>query len=133
MTNNDSATITFRYKHKRKSKEATFNKGQLNDLIKRLDSAYNKDADKYSKKWDKKVLKEKREKGIAETKKALINAKKQYNKDYNSAYNYSAFHPISQFVESKNKLESDKRWNKAFESAKNLTRAENAYKKAKQH
>lgn len=61
------------------------------------------------------------------------NAKKQYSKDYNSAYGYSARHPISQHIKkSKQYEESNKRWEKALNSADNLNKSREEYKKTKQ-
>jgi hypothetical protein len=63
---------------------------------------------------------------------AYKSAKKDYNKSYNKAYNYSARHPVSQWGSGNNRVESDKRWDKAIDSAKNLNKAERQYKSAKQ-
>lgn len=57
-------------------------------------------------------------------------ANKEYSRNYDHAYNYSARHPISQYF-GKSKIESDSRWNKVSESARKASKAKNAYKKAK--
>lgn len=58
-------------------------------------------------------------------------AKKAYNKAYNSAYNYSSRHMIGQFINKNKKAESDKRWGDAYDKAKAVNSAKNAYKDAK--
>lgn len=57
-------------------------------------------------------------------------ANKQYSKDYNRAYGYSARHPITQW-HGKNKKESDSRWHKAYDSATVANKAQENYKKIK--
>ena len=66
---------------------------------------------------------------VRSTKAAYKQAKKQYSKDFNKAYGYTTRHPISQFVGKK--AESDRRWDKAYDSADKLNSTKTAYKKAK--
>ena len=68
---------------------------------------------------------------VQSTKAAYKQAKKQYSKDFNKAYGYTTRHPISQFVGKKAKAESDRRWDKAYDSADKLNSTKSAYKKAK--
>lgn len=58
-------------------------------------------------------------------------SKKAYNKAYSKAHNYSARHPIGQFISKKKSTESDKRWNDAINKADKLNTAKSAYKQAK--
>ena len=58
-------------------------------------------------------------------------AEKQFSKDYNKAYNYSARHPISQYISKKRKAESDNLWKKAGDSATKAGKANEEYYKAK--
>lgn len=58
-------------------------------------------------------------------------AKKQYSKDFNSAYNYSSLHPLGQFISKKKSAESNSRWEKAYDSANKYESAKAEYKKAK--
>ena len=56
--------------------------------------------------------------GIRDAKKNYKKANRQYGKDYDRAYNYSARHPISQHIKkSPTYEESNKRWEKAYDSA----------------
>lgn len=57
-------------------------------------------------------------------------ANREYSRNYDYAYNYSARHPITQYF-GKSKIESDSRWNKVSESARKASKARDAYKKAK--
>ena len=68
---------------------------------------------------------------VRSTKAAYKQAKKQYSKDFNKAYGYTTRHPISQFVGKKAKAESDRRWDKAYDSADKVNSTKSAYKKAK--
>lgn len=58
-------------------------------------------------------------------------AKKQYNRDYNIAYNYNTSHPISQYANKKIKAEKDNLWNKVDDSAAKVYNANKEYRKAK--
>lgn len=58
-------------------------------------------------------------------------AKKSYSKAYDKAYNYSARHPIGQFVNKKKAAESDRRWDDAYDKANSVEKARLNYKQAK--
>lgn len=58
-------------------------------------------------------------------------AYKKYSKDYDSAYNYSSRHLVSQYVGKKQKAESDRRWDQASKSAEKYVQAKKEYKHAK--
>ena len=58
-------------------------------------------------------------------------AKKDYNKSFNKAYNYSSAHPIGQFTNKKKKAESDRRWDDAYDKLDKLDTAKAQYKQAK--
>lgn len=58
-------------------------------------------------------------------------AKKDYNKAWDSAQKYTNRHPIGQFVSKKKKAESDRRWNDAIDKAEVANKAQAKYKKAK--
>lgn len=80
----------------------------------------------------------KRAQNISRTKAAMQKAKvakkkanKQYSKDYDKAYGYSARHVISQFGKGKHGKESTARWEKAYDSATAANKAAADYKKAK--
>lgn len=62
---------------------------------------------------------------------AKKNANKQYSKDFDKAYNYSSWHPISQYGKGKHGQESTARWEKANNSAVSAINANIEYKKAK--
>lgn len=68
---------------------------------------------------------------VGRAKAAYMQAKKDYNKSYNSAYGYSSRHAIGQFVSKKKRAESDRRWNDASDKAKALDSAKKAYKNEK--
>lgn len=57
--------------------------------------------------------------------------KKAYSKSFNKAYSYSSRHPISQYVGKKQKAESGKRWDDAYDKATQLNKSKSAMKKAK--
>ncbi len=65
------------------------------------------------------------------TKAAYKDAKKAYNKSFSKAYDYSNRHPISQFATKKGKAKSEALWKTAYDDAKKLNRAKDAYKTAK--
>lgn len=58
-------------------------------------------------------------------------AKKDYNKSFNTAYKYSRRHPISQFTNAKRKAESDTLYTDAYNKAVDYDKAKTAYKQAK--
>lgn len=59
----------------------------------------------------------------------LNTARKQYNKDFNRAYYYSYRHPVSQYIKkSPTYAESNRRWDKATSSARNLNAAKKNYR-----
>ena len=58
-------------------------------------------------------------------------AKKDYNKSFNTAYKYSRRHPISQFTNAKRKVESDTLYTDAYNKAVDYNKAKTAYKQAK--
>lgn len=62
---------------------------------------------------------------------AYKQSKKEYNKAFNKATNYSSRRPISQFVGKKAKAESDKRWADAYDKAAKLNKDKADYKRAK--
>lgn len=69
---------------------------------------------------------------VKNAKQAKKQAYKQYNKDFNKAYYFSEAHPFSQYIKkSKNYAESNKRWEKARNSADKYMEAKSAYKTAK--
>lgn len=57
--------------------------------------------------------------------------KKAYSKSFNKAYSYSSRHPISQYVGKKQKAESGKRWDDAYDKATQLNKSQSAMKQAK--
>ena len=56
---------------------------------------------------------------------------KAYNKSFNKAYSYSSRHPISQYVGKKQKAESGKRWDDAYDKAVQANKSKSAMKQAK--
>lgn len=59
-------------------------------------------------------------------------AKKEYNKSFNRAYNYSSTHPIRQNIKgSKWQKESDKRWGEAIDKAVASNKAREKYRNEK--
>ena len=56
---------------------------------------------------------------------------KAYNKSLNKAYSYSGRHLVSQHVGKKQKVESDKRWDDAYDKAMQLNKSKSAMKQAK--
>lgn len=59
-------------------------------------------------------------------------ARKAYGKSYNSAYNYTQAHPISQFTNKKRSAEADRRWTDTINKADASNKARAEYKKIKQ-
>lgn len=70
-------------------------------------------------------------KNVQATKTQYKQAKKDYNKSFNKAYNYSNLHPIGQYTNKKKKAESNRRWNDAYDKADALEKAKTSYKQAK--
>ena len=58
-------------------------------------------------------------------------AKKEFNRAYNSAHNYSSTHIISQYTNKAKKRESTARWDNAYDALNKLDRAKAAYKSEK--
>lgn len=69
---------------------------------------------------------------VAAARQTYKSAKKDWNRSYNKAYNYSARHPISQYTSKKKRAESDKRWDDAQTKLKTYDKAKADYKQAKQ-
>ena len=57
--------------------------------------------------------------------------RKAYSKSFNKAYSYSSRHPISQYVGKKQKAESGKRWDDAYDKAVQANKSKSAMKQAK--
>ena len=61
----------------------------------------------------------------------MRSAKKEYDRAYNKAYNYSSRHYVSQFTNKKRIKESDKRWGDAYVKANEYNDTVKKYKTAK--
>lgn len=61
----------------------------------------------------------------------MRSAKKEYDRAYNKAYNYSSRHYVSQFTNKKRIKESDKRWGDAYVKANKYNDTVKKYKTAK--
>ena len=57
--------------------------------------------------------------------------KKAYSKSFNKAYSYSSRHPISQYVGKKQKAESNRLWEDAYDKATQANKSKSAMKQAK--
>lgn len=69
---------------------------------------------------------------VRSTRKAYRSSKRAYNKAYRKAYNYSAMHPVSQFVKkSKHYAQSDKNWENETKAYNTMLRKKADYKTAK--
>jgi hypothetical protein len=66
-----------------------------------------------------------------EAKANLNAAKRRSNKSFTKAYNYSAFHLMSQFTDPNKKNKADRLWGQEKKDAKALDKAQKDYKKAK--
>lgn len=58
-------------------------------------------------------------------------AKKAFNRSHSRAYNYSAFHLMSQFTNPKKKAKADRLWEQAKKDGKNFNAAQKEYKREK--
>ena len=56
---------------------------------------------------------------------------KAYSKSFNKAYSYSSRHPISQYVGKKQKAESNRRWEDAYDKVTQANKSRSAMKQAK--
>ena len=57
--------------------------------------------------------------------------KKAYSDSFNKAYSYSNRHPISQYVGKKQKAESNRRWEDAYDKATQVSKSKSAMKQVK--
>ena len=58
-------------------------------------------------------------------------AKRAFNRSHSRAYNYSAFHLMSQFTNPKKKAKADRLWEQAKKDGKNFNAAQKEYKREK--
>ena len=74
-----------------------------------------------------------RKKYVSEAKKNMKIAKKEYNKAFNRAHNYSSRHMIGQYTNKKKKAESNRRWNEARDKVEKYNTAKSIYKAQKKN